>query len=309
MTKAQLYVLLLGAIHRHNLNKAIVTDILVILNLVAPGCLPRNLYYFNREGLSDSQVQDMHIVCDSCGSYICKYSEDRSLDICSACKSEKLCKDLVKENSYFMTSSLATQLKCILESKIVNESDISHSNSCDVIGDVVHGYEYQRRKINFPDSISLTCNIDGAQVFESSNLSLWPVYYTVNELQPAIRRKNLICHGLWCGHDKPCMDVYLKPIIDELCILSEKGVMWKRDMVNQVTKVYLVLVTCDSVARPVLQTLSNLRESLAVHFAFILAMLLVKVEDLFVHTVCKVTLPFVVEITNKLCSMLNQRVN
>ena len=38
-----------------------------------------------------------------------------------------------------------------------------------------------------PLNISLIMNIDGVPIFKSSNTSLWPVYFLVNELPPNLR--------------------------------------------------------------------------------------------------------------------------
>ena len=41
--------------------------------------------------------------------------------------------------------------------------------------------------LSVPTNISLVMNTDGAQVFHSSNVSVWPVYFTINELPPNLR--------------------------------------------------------------------------------------------------------------------------
>ena len=35
--------------------------------------------------------------------------------------------------------------------------------------------------------ISLQCNTDGVKVFKSSKVEIWPIYYTINELNPSLR--------------------------------------------------------------------------------------------------------------------------
>ena len=115
------------------------------------------------------------------------------------------------------------------------------------------GTKYKEKGILFRDSLSLTCNIDGVPVFLSSNVSLWPIYYTINELPLIVRRKHVILHALWSGIGKPRMDCFLKPVVDELKMLYEVGFNWVRNSVAHTTRVHLGLICCDSVAHALLQ--------------------------------------------------------
>lgn len=60
------------------------------------------------------------------------------------------------------------------------------------ICDIYDGEAYQSHMVadGFlvnPLNISLTMNTDGVRVFKSSNISFWPVYFTINELAPQLR--------------------------------------------------------------------------------------------------------------------------
>lgn len=65
-------------------------------------------------------------------------------------------------------------------------------NADGTIRDICDGQAYQKHLgtggfLTTPTNLSLTVNTDGAAVFKSSGLSLWPVYFIVNELPPELR--------------------------------------------------------------------------------------------------------------------------
>ncbi len=60
------------------------------------------------------------------------------------------------------------------------------------ITDISDGQAYQKHLgtdgfLANSQNISLTMNTDGAPVYKSSSVSLWPVYFVVNELPPTLR--------------------------------------------------------------------------------------------------------------------------
>lgn len=60
------------------------------------------------------------------------------------------------------------------------------------IRDVCDGKVYQKLMsangfLADPLNISLTMNTDGPSVFKSSNTSVWPVHFIINELPPHLR--------------------------------------------------------------------------------------------------------------------------
>ena len=93
---------------------------------------------------------------------------------------------------------------------------ICHNNSDGdtAIREIIDGTKYKEKGVSFPNSLSLTCNTDGVLVFSASNVSLWPVYYIINELPLIVRRKHVILHALWNVIGKPRMECFLKPIVD-----------------------------------------------------------------------------------------------
>ena len=68
---------------------------------------------------------------------------------------------------------------------------------------------FLREKTN----LSFTFNTDGAAVFKSSNVSVWPLFLVINKLPYKLRMKkeNMILASLWFGTKKPSMSTFLKP--------------------------------------------------------------------------------------------------
>ena len=66
------------------------------------------------------------------------------------------------------------------------------------------------------EDITLLEILDGAQAFKSSSRSYWPFFATINELQYKSRNSNMMLLGLWFGKNKPCMETYLKAVLDEV---------------------------------------------------------------------------------------------
>ena len=64
-----------------------------------------------------------------------------------------------------------------------------------------------------PHNISFTFNTDGAPVFKSSKVSVWPIFMVINELPYSMRMKkeNMLLANLWFGSEKPSMGTFLKP--------------------------------------------------------------------------------------------------
>ena len=59
----------------------------------------------------------------------------------------------------------------------------------DVIEDIYDGTIYKELNSFFdnPYNISLNLNYDGAPKFKSSNMQVWPVQFSINELPPVMR--------------------------------------------------------------------------------------------------------------------------
>ena len=57
------------------------------------------------------------------------------------------------------------------------------------IGDIYDGLIYKEQSDFFgsPYNLSFTLNYDGAPKFKSSNMQIWPIQLSINELPPRLR--------------------------------------------------------------------------------------------------------------------------
>ena len=73
--------------------------------------------------------------------------------------------------------------------------------------------------------IALAISLDGVPLFNSSSMSMWPVYLAILNLPPNIRMnaENMLLAGLWVGPKKPAMKLLLDPVMSTLQDLYTKG--------------------------------------------------------------------------------------
>lgn len=159
-----------------------------------------------------------------------------------------------KAGHYFLYSPLKDQLIQLVKSKHfqyfrkenLEESDITSGRM----------YRLLRKECNIDDNdITVQWNTDGIKTFNSSKRSVWPILVQVNELPYRMRRDNMICCGIWCDAKKPPMELFLKPFIDELVELHEKGFKSTTFLHDEpiTIKVHALLASVDAPARCAIQ--------------------------------------------------------
>ncbi|XP_071820179.1 uncharacterized protein [Apostichopus japonicus] len=125
------------------------------------------------------------------------------------------------------------------------------------IEDLYDGIQYRRHSHNggFFDNknnISFMWYTDGCPIFKSSRLSMWPLYFVINELplNKRLLKENLIYAGLWFG-EKPAMGSFLKPFHESLKQLKEVGISVKVPSDEEPITVRAIVLcgTCDLPAR------------------------------------------------------------
>ena len=92
-------------------------------------------------------------------------------------------------------------------------------------------------------NLSVQINVDGAQLYKSSNLQLWPILCTVNKSQPFIVT-------LYLGKAKPnSLDDFMNEFMIELTELQKHGFVCSECQTGIKFKVTLHSVVCDAPAR------------------------------------------------------------
>lgn len=108
-----------------------------------------------------------------------------------------------------------------------------------------------------PNAISLTFSTDGLPLFSSSNYSIWPLQAIVNELPPKLCKEHVLLFGIWFGPQKPSMNTFLEPFVDEMRGLHDNGVSWQKGEEILCSKVLVCSCPCDSVARCQVQNIKQ----------------------------------------------------
>lgn len=109
------------------------------------------------------------------------------------------------------------------------------------------------------DDFTLIWNFVGAPVFKSSKCSIWPIQCQVIELEPELRKSHILMSALWFGPSKPSMLTLLTPFVKEALSLETEGIDWQDTQGNRhVSKVFVVVCSSDSMARPMLRNTKQL---------------------------------------------------
>jgi len=186
-----------------SLSDTAIKDLIRIFNVLLSGCLPHNKYFFNKLLFDKvSKHFDTHVYCRDCGAYLSVLKKNVNVVLtCLECHVSAPSCELVKSGCSFVAYYLCTQLTTLFETTDIAKYMCSsyRKNPTDDIYDLVDGSEYKKQKISFPYSLSLTCNTDGVPVFSSSNSSLWPIYFFINELQLRMRNAHnaVMCSLAW----------------------------------------------------------------------------------------------------------------
>lgn len=172
----------------------------------------------------------------------------------------------LRSENFFIMPNVSDQIKSLLSEKDtyqklneVKKKIKIKSGKDEIITDVYSGKKYQSLlKGNVPFDFTFNFNTDGAPIFNSSRLGMWPIQLIINELPPEIRFKNVILAGLWVGKKEPnnqLMNSFMLCFAETVKYLFTEGVTMIDPTTHETKNLkFLPLCCCvDSVARPVLQ--------------------------------------------------------
>lgn len=249
--------MLLVFILRHRLSRESLVDLLTLLDILFPGTLPATEFLFDKCFVSIKSRFEIHFYCESCHEYVCK--DSNLVDVCRECQSPFNKAHNLRNGSFFIYLPLAGQLRDILENQLKDAQTLIDKTLWswnDHIRDIFDGNmmkTYIQNGTMGKWDVSLLWNSDGVPVFESSQYSLWPIQFTINELPPNIRKDHVMLSSLWFGKSKPVMNTFLKPFITEMQSLQDHGLEWFNGEVIRKSRVFAVVSACNSVARPLLK--------------------------------------------------------
>ncbi|PIK52346.1 hypothetical protein BSL78_10775 [Apostichopus japonicus] len=265
ITLAESMLLILLFATRHSLTGEGLVDLLTLVSMhcLKPNICTTSLYMFNKFFGQLKSPMKIHKFCKFC-MYLLS-SESKSVEMCPVC-SKDISQDL--QLSYFIEIPIIQQIGTLF-AKIGFYNDLQHrfqrkKQKTDNVEDIYDGYQYKKlfkpgQFLYGQNNISLMWYTDGCPLFKSSKVSLWPLFFAINELPYKKRflKENMIYAGLWVG-EKPAMATFLKPFHKSLMQLKE-GVSFKVPAQKQpiTVKAMVLCGTCDLPARCVILNMTQ----------------------------------------------------
>lgn len=243
-----------------------VTGILGLLKFVNRICsksvVPETKYQLDKL-CNNENTFTLHAVCTTCSMCLGTFEEfDKSFK-CENCNT--LIDVSNPSNScYFATINPSNSVRDYLHLHENYYDDVvSHRiHETNLIKDIYDGESYRQflNKLNDYDRkayVTAIFNTDGAPVFESSNLSIWPIYIMLNEIPIENRFSSTIVVGLWFGTNKPEMSVFLNAFVEDMNHLSTVGISTIIKTEERLIKLFPIVACVDTVARAPMNGTTN----------------------------------------------------
>ncbi|XP_040890672.1 uncharacterized protein LOC121189967 isoform X4 [Toxotes jaculatrix] len=261
LSKAQSFLLILSYALRHSLTGVALSDLLDLINIHCPENVLTSKYLFLKELNPIQGHLECHIYCPNCEYYIGDQVTEGS---CSVCNSAWDRNSSLKNGNFFLYLPIHTQLEHLLQREDIACCLKSGNGTCNpetyddiCCGKMYHSLNKAGGPLDSPHAFSLTLNCDGVPVFKSSQYGIWPLQGMVNELPYLVRKENVLLFGLWFGTKKPNVNTFLKPFTQECQSLSTVGFKLHRNNSVNHCRVIAAVIMCDSVARPILQNMTQ----------------------------------------------------
>ncbi|XP_056009246.1 uncharacterized protein LOC130046297 isoform X1 [Ostrea edulis] len=243
---------------KHNISSDVILQLLNIFSYVLPSghSLCTSLYDYKKFFVNLKNPLIKHFYCPYCLGYLHSCTEQE-------CPYD-FCGKLISENEimYFLEMPVDSQLRNLFSQQGFYEK-LNHrfqrENIQEKYGDVYDGELYRSYSENGgplsqQENVSFTFNTDGAPVFKSSKISVWPIFLVVNELPYKLRmlKENMLMAGLWFGPCKPAMGTFLSPFLDCFKRLHDGIQCFSPFLGNFTCRAYLLNGTADLPARSLL---------------------------------------------------------
>ena len=236
---------------------------MIELHCQRPNSCVTSLYEMNKQFSHLKMPLVYHKYCSNC--QVSVIGEE------TVCRNIHSAKDLTASGgmSYFIEISPGQQLKDFMSRRgFYNDiqyrflrKKINHGHIEDIYDGELYQELIQQGFFAGKHNISFMWNTDGIPVFRSSNFSIWPLYFRINELSPNKRglKDNMILAGLWFGQSKPNMNTYLQPFHSCVVKLEEEGLnVCSPDVDGSfVMKACLLNAVCDKPAKSICQNFAQ----------------------------------------------------
>ena len=119
------------------------------------------------------------------------------------------------------------------------------------------------------DDWSLLWNCDVVPVFKGSKYQICPIQYSARLLIVDRRKQHILMPSLWFWPSKPNMMTLLTPFTNEPFNLETTGIDWEDRQGNtHLSKVFVLVCSSDSVARPMLRNTKQFNGVYGCDFCF-----------------------------------------
>ena len=167
--------------------------------------------------LSAFQVEIEHFYCSDC-----QLAKETDSEICKGCKSEK--------TGVFFEFSTEDQLKFMFEHRGLAAAIDEYRDRATQEGficDIQDSSQYKevRSKLEGLYDLVLLLNSDGVSVSTSSKQELWAILSVICEVHPRKRSSFMLVSGVFVDRVKPKMNTFLKPFVNSMKNIYEKGGM------------------------------------------------------------------------------------
>ncbi|XP_011873160.1 PREDICTED: uncharacterized protein LOC105564968 [Vollenhovia emeryi] len=232
----------------------------LINNVFESPILPESRYLIDTMFNYENKAQ-FHVVCPHCSNYLGKKTEIGNEINCNMCSSSINVSTLSSSNSFVILNP-AKEISNLIQSHedYYNYIVCERLNETGDIKDVYDGQYYKKFVNCLPADernryVTAVFNTDGAQRFESSQDSIWPILIQINELPSQFRLKNIITCAMWFGKSKPDMSTFLHIFVTEMNIMNEMGIECTIHGEKRMLKLYMLISCVDAVARAPMQGL------------------------------------------------------
>ncbi|CAF1640548.1 unnamed protein product, partial [Rotaria sordida] len=262
--KVDLAATLVALKNRHSLSAVCINDICSLLCVLNVPGAPRSWFQIKKaldKSCASTLDRTVWWICPNC-----KKVSDNKFTCSNANCSWRFVPPASMPN-YFYTFNIRDQLSSILATTadmyLQKRTNVT-PHSILTMKDIVDGNYYRKLLDEESDDIlTLTMSTDGIQPFKSTEKSIWPVTFIINEIKRKKRFtfQNLILGGVWPGPAKPKrfeMSAVLETIILQLKEL-EKGSYFEccsdAGYVSRFLKVFLICACMDKPAQALVQNL------------------------------------------------------
>lgn len=228
--------------------------LLQIIDCHLPFKVHRSKYHFLQ--FFPKMMSCKYYFCPICFTLLTFYHD--IITECNNCKNHYEEIQLERNYNFFYHFPLKPQLIELLNTKLFAKCRKTCPTENDIVDGKVSHYLKEQHVIRDND-ITIQWNTDGVELFNSSIYTLWPIQVCINELPYRLRRENILLCGLWFYKEKPPMDLFLRPFIDELLELQTNGFQCVTFDHKEpiLIKVHALFATVDTVARPLIQNIKQ----------------------------------------------------